>query len=154
MAEKSKIQWTDSTANFWEGCTKYSPGCANCYAEERDQRFHGGGHWGPSGIRRKSRSAVKDALVFNRKPWICDACGHAHAADEGACHKCSRYGKHRRRIFALSLGDWLEGPPGHVAKDGTPFGGVPVEWRAEILDTVRICEAVEVILFTKRIGDR
>jgi protein gp37 len=31
MSEQTKIQWCDSTLNFWEGCTKVSPGCANCY---------------------------------------------------------------------------------------------------------------------------
>lgn len=38
----SKIEWCDSTFNPWEGCTKVSPGCANCYAETRNARFGGG----------------------------------------------------------------------------------------------------------------
>ena len=33
MAEKSLIEWTDSTWNPVTGCTKVSPGCKNCYAE-------------------------------------------------------------------------------------------------------------------------
>jgi len=33
MAEKSKIQWTDSTWNPSTGCKKVSAGCTNCYAE-------------------------------------------------------------------------------------------------------------------------
>lgn len=33
MSVKTKIQWADSTLNFWSGCTKVSAGCANCYAE-------------------------------------------------------------------------------------------------------------------------
>ena len=33
MSEKTAISWCDSTVNFWRGCTKVSPGCANCYAE-------------------------------------------------------------------------------------------------------------------------
>lgn len=32
MADKTKIEWTDATANFWIGCTKLSPACDNCYA--------------------------------------------------------------------------------------------------------------------------
>ncbi len=32
MAETS-IEWCDYTFNPWRGCTKVSPGCANCYAE-------------------------------------------------------------------------------------------------------------------------
>lgn len=37
MSENTKIQWTDATLNFWQGCTKVSPGCTNCYAEARDE---------------------------------------------------------------------------------------------------------------------
>lgn len=33
MAQKSKIEWTESTWNPVTGCTKISPGCRNCYAE-------------------------------------------------------------------------------------------------------------------------
>lgn len=33
MADKSAIEWTDSTWNPVTGCTKVSPGCKNCYAE-------------------------------------------------------------------------------------------------------------------------
>lgn len=29
----SLISWTDNTFNPWYGCTKASPGCANCYAQ-------------------------------------------------------------------------------------------------------------------------
>lgn len=28
---KSNIQWTESTHNFWSGCTKVSDGCKFCY---------------------------------------------------------------------------------------------------------------------------
>lgn len=31
MSFKSKIQWTESTVNFWMGCKKVSPGCKFCY---------------------------------------------------------------------------------------------------------------------------
>lgn len=33
MATNSTIQWTDTTWNPTTGCTKISPGCANCYIE-------------------------------------------------------------------------------------------------------------------------
>lgn len=32
MADKSKIEWTDSTWNIITGCSVVSPGCTNCYA--------------------------------------------------------------------------------------------------------------------------
>ena len=33
MADKSLIEWTESTWNVWYGCTKVSPACARCYIE-------------------------------------------------------------------------------------------------------------------------
>ena len=33
------IEWTDETWNPTTGCTKVSPGCANCYAEDVAKRF-------------------------------------------------------------------------------------------------------------------
>jgi len=44
---------------------------------------------------------------------------------------------HRRRTFSLSLGDWLDDE-------------VPIEWLAEMLDTIRQCADVTWILCTKR----
>jgi len=41
MAEKSNIEWTDSTWNPITGCTKISPGCKHCYAETFAERFRG-----------------------------------------------------------------------------------------------------------------
>lgn len=41
MAEDSHISWTDHTWNPWIGCTKVSPACDGCYAENlMDKRFH------------------------------------------------------------------------------------------------------------------
>ncbi|MBI2809765.1 MAG: phage Gp37/Gp68 family protein [Candidatus Melainabacteria bacterium] len=41
MAVTSDIEWTDATWNPITGCTKISPGCANCYAETFAERFRG-----------------------------------------------------------------------------------------------------------------
>ena len=41
MADRSRIEWTDATWNPIRGCTKVSPGCANCYAETFAERFRG-----------------------------------------------------------------------------------------------------------------
>lgn len=35
----SKIEWTDKTWNPMTGCTKYSAGCENCYAEKMAKRL-------------------------------------------------------------------------------------------------------------------
>lgn len=142
---KTKISWCDSTLNFWEGCTKVSEGCANCYAEARDRRFTGGKHWGVGAPRRKSLHAVKQALAMNRLPWICDSCGTA--CKERQCHICPPGSEifhlpdvpfwHRRRVFSLSLADWLDDE-------------VPTGWLAEMMDTIQKCSEVTWILCTKR----
>lgn len=41
MADRSNIEWTDSTWNPVTGCTKVSPGCDHCYAETLAERFRG-----------------------------------------------------------------------------------------------------------------
>src|ERR1019366_38282 len=147
MSDKTKIKWADSTLNFWEGCTKVSDGCKNCYAEARDKRFTGGKLWGKGAARRKSESAFRLAMDYNFRPWICDECGDAFAeaetrkthAIEGATHCCS--GKyHRRRIFSLSLGDI-----------GDPE--IPLELFNEAMVTIDKCREVIWILCTKRAAD-
>lgn len=148
MGEQSKISWCDSTANFWSGCTKvYLPGlkadqsgCDNCYAEELSGRFPTFGKWGKGQPRRLHESAFKMAHKLNRKPWVCDECGKAwhENPSRGELHPCHCGAEfHRRRIFSLSLGDWLDPE-------------VPVEWLARMLDTTRQCDQVEWILCTKR----
>lgn len=39
MAQASSIEWTETTWNPVTGCTKISPGCANCYAERMARRL-------------------------------------------------------------------------------------------------------------------
>ena len=39
MSQNSSIEWTDATWNPTTGCTKISPGCANCYAERMAGRL-------------------------------------------------------------------------------------------------------------------
>lgn len=51
MGENSKIGWTTHTFNPWEGCVKVSLECDFCYADERDNRWHGGAHWGKDSLR-------------------------------------------------------------------------------------------------------
>lgn len=76
MSETTNIAWCDSTWNPWEGCSKISPGCDSCYAEARNQRFHGGVNWGPGAPRRRTSPAYwRQPLAWDRKaresgkPW-------------------------------------------------------------------------------------
>ncbi len=43
MAQKSRIEWTESTWNPVTGCTKISTGCKNCYAERMAMRLQAAG---------------------------------------------------------------------------------------------------------------
>lgn len=150
MSERTKISWCDSTVNFWSGCTKVSDGCKNCYAEALSDRkmtdAKGNrtiGQWGKGAPRRLHESAFRLALRLNRKPWVCDECGGAYEGqapgvpiDGCACNGFVNKLR-RRRIFSLSLADWLDPE-------------VPVEWLARMLDTVRQCDQVVWMLCTKR----
>jgi protein gp37 len=140
MSEQTKIQWCDSTINFWSGCTKVSPGCAHCYAEALSARNLGNvGKWGKGAARKLHEAAFTNAILLNKRPWVCE-CGHwanTHPPEGRlACVKCGGE-LHRRRIFSLSLGDWLDPE-------------VPIEWLARMLDTIRLCDQVTWILCTKR----
>ena len=88
MGTNSAIEWTDHTFNPWTGCTKVSPGCANCYAARDSVRFPNiRGIWGDSGTRIVAvPDKWKEPLKWNK------------AAD---LH-------HRPRIFCASLGDIFE----------------------------------------------
>lgn len=53
MADETKIEWADSTFNPWIGCTKISPACDHCYAEDWAKRF-GQVKWGNHPRKRTS----------------------------------------------------------------------------------------------------
>ncbi len=63
MAKTTAIEWADSTVNFWQGCSKVSPGCAWCYAErlakQRGQDF---------GVLRRTSPATFDAALSWKEP--------------------------------------------------------------------------------------
>lgn len=68
MAENTKIEWAKHTFNPWIGCTKVSPACDGCYAEEmmaiRYQRVR----WGPGEDRvRTSPANWREPLKWNRQ---------------------------------------------------------------------------------------
>lgn len=100
MAENTEIAWCDHTINWWWGCTKVSPACANCYAEGVDARFHGlddvrgkefalgARHWGPDASRLvRIEEATREAFRYQRR-----------AEREGR----------RFKVFTLSMGDFFE----------------------------------------------
>jgi protein gp37 len=60
MGANTKIEWTDHTINFWEGCTKVSPGCDNCYAKTLSDRFNKPSLWGVGAKRLWRQNAAQN----------------------------------------------------------------------------------------------
>lgn len=54
MGEHSKIEWTDHTFNPWIGCTKVSPACDGCYAENLMANRYGRVAWGAGEDRKRT----------------------------------------------------------------------------------------------------
>lgn len=86
MAENSKIAWTDGTFNPWIGCSRVSPGCENCYAENlMDHRYHKV-EWGPGKPRSRTKT-WNDPVKWN---------------------KAAKASGVRKKVFCASLADWLD----------------------------------------------
>ena len=66
MAENTLISWAHDTFNPWEGCTRISPACDNCYAAERAHRF-GNDHLWAGHLRRTSPANWRKPLKWNRE---------------------------------------------------------------------------------------
>lgn len=89
MGENSAIEWTDRTRNFWSGCTKVSPGCANCYAENLAKRnTKTFGKWGRGAVREwHGEGARADLMKWNTRAVMA---------------------KTTLRVFPNSMSDWLD----------------------------------------------
>ncbi|MEE2741808.1 MAG: DUF5131 family protein [Pseudomonadota bacterium] len=57
MGETTKIEWADMTFNAWVGCTKVSPACDNCYAENLMDTRYGQVRWGAGQPRRRTSAS-------------------------------------------------------------------------------------------------
>ena len=106
MAERTGIEWTDSTFNPWIGCTNISPACDHCYAEAMNAR-RGWTEWGPHGERRRtSPTTWKKPLSWNAS---------ATQFQDG-------HGR-RQRVFCASLADVFD-------------NRAPAEWRDDLFDLI------------------
>lgn len=124
MGEITGIAWTDSTMNWWEGCTKVGPGCDNCYAADRDHRYHQGSHWGAGAPRRQMAEHTRNNMMrWQRK----------------APEFLAEHGR-RRRVFCSSLSDIFDNE-------------VPDEWRAEAFAAMEAAPDVLVQICTKRVSN-
>lgn len=144
MAENSKIEWTNNTGGPWLVCSKVSPGCTHCYAEDLMARrlqvivrkaYKAAGladwetrpTWGDSAPRVLTKGFWNEVRARDRK-----------AAKEGV----------RVRHFP-SLIDWLDTmPAGILDQDGRWLN--PVEVLADLLKAVHDCQHTDFLLLTKR----
>jgi protein gp37 len=88
---KTGIAWCDATFNPWEGCVNVSAECDNCYAQDRDRRYHAAENWGKDALRLMHTKSYWTQL----RKWNRDA----DLAGE------------RRRVFEGSLCDVMEDRP-------------------------------------------
>ena len=139
MGTKTNIQWADSTWSPWRGCTKVSPGCANCYAEtlaRRNPSVLGG--WGRGAPRVLAKNWNEPAgwnrkATQRREEWenrwdgtLREAFDPQSIPDPPA----------RPRVFP-SLCDWLDPE-------------VPAEWLARFLQLIHDTPSLNWLLLTKR----
>lgn len=129
MAARTGIQWCDSTANYWEGCTKVSTeeqgggGCDNCYAEAMNNWLHRGENWGPGAPRLKFSTTSRIVRSWQRN-------AEKFHAEHGR----------RRRVFINSTADIFDNE-------------VEQAWREEIYADARGCPDILFYWVTKRIGN-
>lgn len=126
MSDISNIEWTDSTFNPWEGCTKVGAGCDHCYAEVRNARYAGGQsiNWGAGAPRRRTSNANWNKPV----KWNKEA--DAFFAEHGR----------RQRVFCASLADVFDNE-------------VDPAWRADLFHLIEETPNLDWLLLTKRIGN-
>lgn len=121
MGQHTEISWCDSTFNGWLGCTKVSPGCANCYAEMLMDTRYGKVKWGKGNPRvRTSAANWKLPLKWNKEAAIFS---HTNVIPP--------------KVFCASLSDWLDDE-------------VPIEWLADLLKLIHDTPNLDWLLLSKR----
>lgn len=159
MAENSGIEWTTHTWSPWRGCTKVSPGCANCYADSTAKRNPSAlGIWGPKGKRvvnadwkaplRWNRQAEKAGERWRIFPSMCDPfedwSGPMHDAAENVLYSTGDY---PRWQTADSVN--LRAFPGFDAADPT-FRTTMADVREAFLYLVEETPNLDWLVLTKR----
>ncbi|MBN8479498.1 MAG: phage Gp37/Gp68 family protein [Burkholderiales bacterium] len=148
MAERSNIEWCDSTFNPWVGCTKISPACDHCYAEALMDTRMGRAKWGAGQPRARTSTANwQNPLRWDRADFrCCDVCGWRGEIDARrsivcpACMHDDSLEPARRRVFCASLADVFDNE-------------VPIEWLVDLVDLIRRTPNIDWLLLTKRIGN-
>lgn len=162
MGAETGIEWADATVNVWEGCTKVSPACKNCYAETnspvRAMEMRIGEAlqvepsadgkrrlkmWGVRGFRYETTNWEGQLRALNRKAKR----GHIKLTDSGATFE-------RPRVFINSLADTFEDwlGPVYQLKDGKPVVVAQSldDVRARFFRVAEECTELDLLLLTKR----
>lgn len=153
MAERSNIEWCDSTFNPWIGCTKISPACDHCYAErDFDLRRHVV-QWGAGQARKRTgadnwkkpgRWNTAGAAGRFRECGNCGWRGEIDTAEiDYHCPTCKAFEPlmhARRRVFCASLADVFDNE-------------VPAAWRQDLFALIEATPNLDWLLLTKRIGN-
>lgn len=128
MSENTKIEWCTHSWSPWRGCTKVSPGCANCYADALASRF--GPQWGGwgKGVPRVLARNWSDPVRWDKASLA------AWDAKRGKGLPASF--PPRPTVFP-SLCDWLDEE-------------VPVEWLVRFLTLIHDTPNLTWLLLTKR----
>lgn len=139
MGENTKIGWTDHTFNPWWGCTKISPGCANCYADNDATRY-GFDIWGDDKPRRFfGDEHFREPLNWERRRFRCTSCGKWNESTLCRSKGCSGTCIEKRpRIFMASYADFWESRPDLL------------EHQLHALDVVRQTPLCDYLILTKR----
>jgi protein gp37 len=125
VAERSKIEWTDSTFNPWVGCTKVRrpkgvpSACDFCYAEKWAKRS-GQVEWGSHPRRRTTAAYWHNPVVWN-----------------GQAQSFQSKNERRQRVFCASLADIFDNQ-------------VDSQWRSDLFGLIRKCDQLDWQLLTKR----
>jgi protein gp37 len=115
MADKSNIEWTESTWNPIVGCSIVSPGCTNCYAMQMASRIEAMN--GAAGVRTHYRGTTRK--VKRSGVWT----GIVALAPDHILTQPLRWNR-PRKVFVNSMGDLFH-------------EDVPDEWIVRVLDVIR-----------------
>jgi protein gp37 len=146
VADRSAIEWCDSTFNPWIGCTKVSPACDHCYAEVSMPSRTRGVAWGAGKPRQRTSAANwKLPLRWNSERFMqCTDCGWRGATpcELVGCGACGSVDvvDTRRRVFCASLADVFDNE-------------VDTAWRDDLATLILDTPELDWLLLTKRIGN-
>jgi protein gp37 len=121
MGAKTEISWCDATFNPWIGCTKVSPACNGCYAENLMDSWLGRVEWGGPGKGNGTRVRTSAAN------WKLPIKWNKEAGIAGT----------RPRVFCASLADVFDNQ-------------VPPEWREDLFELIAATPNLVWLLLTKR----